>query len=153
MKLLLVEDHKSFRGAVATQLMSMCDVTGVATKAEALRALELHQFDAMILDVHLPDAIMTAAEIAEIQTASPGIPILVISGEATAEVSGRIIEAGHVFLEKGPQFWPDLMAKIISIRDDLIKRMKASPGVPAHKLALEAASHSVEDAIQHTKYL
>jgi CheY-like chemotaxis protein len=80
--LLLVEDDDRHRASIEAVMDQEVRVTGVATAAAALAALERGRFDCAIVDLGLPD--MPGADLIERMRAQPGgetLPIIVYTGK------------------------------------------------------------------------
>lgn len=82
-RILLADDHPSFRRAVARRLrLYGFGVTEAETGREAVAAWEKGKFDAALLDVHMPDGDGVSAA-RGIRLLDPQASILYLSGEAT----------------------------------------------------------------------
>src|SRR5512143_3673131 len=82
-ELLFVEDERSLAHAIqeslATAKSPLFHVTHSALLSEALRELGERDFDAVLLDLPLPDARELDAPLA-IRKAAPDVPIVVLTG-------------------------------------------------------------------------
>ncbi len=94
-RVLLVEDHAAFRGALAFLLGREPDLEVVAqagSLAEAREALDGH-FDVAVVDLGLPDGDGREL-IGELRTASPGTLVLVLSATIEPEHLDELRTAG-----------------------------------------------------------
>ncbi|WP_244671026.1 ATP-binding protein [Pseudomonas sp. RtIB026] len=96
---LLVEDTAASRIVLQAQLEVLgCQVTAVETGADALRALEQHRYDIVLLDWHLPDT--TGFEVArcwrhtEVARGIAPTPIVAVSARSGPEHTIACFEAG-----------------------------------------------------------
>ena len=115
-RLLLVEDSDAdavlLKQALAERGAESFDVTRAELMAEALDHLRREAFDAILLDLSLPDS-YGVDTVAQVNTAAPGVPIVVMTGmddEATAVEAVR--RGAQDFLIKG-QSDSRLMARSI----------------------------------------
>ena len=96
LRLLLVEDHAAFRGALAMVLNSESDM-GVAAECGSLAecgALEgLENVDVALLDLNLPDGEGTEL-VAVLRAANPAVRVLMLSAGIEAGLRERAAEAG-----------------------------------------------------------
>lgn len=93
---LIVDDHTVLRsGVVRMMRSSFPDVTvgEAGDGAEALRLLEAHAWDVILLDIGLPGK--TGIEVLqEVQNKWPTLPVLVLTGLADDAVAIRVFEIG-----------------------------------------------------------
>lgn len=89
-RLLLVEDNKAdavlLKHALADSTTESFDATHVVSLAEAVKCLRRDAFDAILLDLSLPDS-QGVDTVSKINAAAPTVPIVVMTGlddEATA---------------------------------------------------------------------
>jgi CheY-like chemotaxis protein len=85
-RVLVVDDDPLNRLLLTTMLTALdCQVEEAGSGAEAWAALEEHEFDRMLLDIHMPG--MTGIELAAKLRSGPGpnreIPIVAVSGDLT----------------------------------------------------------------------
>lgn len=112
-RILLVEDEKAIRDAVAAYLESAGYwVTPAADGQEALDAFSLHQFDLVILDLMLPK--VSGEQVCRIIRDTSDIPIIMLT--AKGEIEDRIVG-----LELGAD---DYLVKPFSPRE-LVARVRA----------------------------
>ncbi len=112
-RILLVEDEKAIRDAVAAYLKAEnYSVTAVGDGQEALDEFEAHQFDLVILDLMLPR--VSGERICRVIRDKSDIPIIMLT--AKGEVEDRIVG-----LELGAD---DYLVKPFSPRE-LVARVKA----------------------------
>ncbi len=104
-RLLLVEDNQAdavlLKQALAEAGAESFDVTHVELMAEAVDHLRREAFDAILLDLSLPDS-HGVETVAQVNAAAPGVPIVVMTGlddEATAVEAVR--RGAQDFLIKG----------------------------------------------------
>ncbi|NUS04640.1 MAG: response regulator transcription factor [Nonomuraea sp.] len=95
-RLVLVEDHAMVAEAIGLALGGAPGIEVVAQAssiAAALADTARCRPDVVVLDRRLPDGDGIAA-IRHITAAAPGVRVLVLTGEATASVAARVVEAG-----------------------------------------------------------
>ena len=95
-RLLIIDDHPLFREALELAFKSGCGAADVAkadTIAQALGALGDGVFDAILLDLNLPDA-EGLDGLLRVRALAGDAPILVISALDDARVVAAVIEAG-----------------------------------------------------------
>ena len=125
MRLIVVEDHGELAALIGLQLRRAgfsCDLVG--TGADALAALAVVRYDAMILDLGLPD-IDGIAVLRDVRRGSNRTPILILT--ARDEVEHRVmgLNAGaDDYLVK-----PFAMAELIARIRALLRRPGAALGV------------------------
>ena len=95
-RVLLVEDHAAFSGAL-TSLLNMqpdLEVVGRAgSLAEGRAALALEEVDVAVVDVFLPDG--NGVELArELRQADPRLPIVILTAGLDPELHALAFEAG-----------------------------------------------------------
>ncbi len=116
LKILLVEDN-ALDAQLAQDTLSdwnadQFEVVHVTDLKQALSALGRNHFDAVLLDLSLPDG-HGLATLQEVQGTSPGIPIVVLSGFADQSTALQAVQQGaQDFLVKG-QSHGDLLARSI----------------------------------------
>lgn len=103
-QVLVVDDHRMFRQAVAAALDEEADVEvveSVGTLAEARRSLEATDVDVILLDQRLPDGQGTHAA-AELRALRPKARVVLVTAAAEASVLSEALAAGCVgFVTKG----------------------------------------------------
>lgn len=96
MRFLIVDDHPLIRLGARHVLESGwpgCEVVEVETVADAHRSLQAAAFDAVLLDLQLPDAggLESAARVLPL---AAGAPVLVISQNDETTFAGRLLQLG-----------------------------------------------------------
>ncbi len=98
---LIVEDDESYRKVLERKLEGKYFVHGVATLNEALRIFGTLSFDAVLLDVGLPDSDQYAT-VSRMKKSYPKCTIVVISGNENPDiVSACIKDSASSYLVKG----------------------------------------------------
>ena len=96
LRLLLVEDHAAFRGALALMLNRQPDLEVVAQCQSLAECRSLGGFadiDVALLDLRLPDGDGTQL-IGVLRGANPRVKVLVLTGSVEAGLLERMVEAG-----------------------------------------------------------
>jgi DNA-binding response OmpR family regulator len=93
MKLLLIEDDREIAEALRGALTHDYDITLAETGRAGLSRAETGSFDAIILDLNLPD-ISGLAVCQELRLQGLTTPILILSGEAQVLSKIRLLDAG-----------------------------------------------------------
>ncbi|MEV1287641.1 response regulator transcription factor [Micromonospora sp. NPDC049679] len=91
-----MEDHDMVAEALGLALAQVAEIEMVArarSVAEAIAAARRHRPDVVLLDRRLPDGDGIEA-IPQLREAAPEMRVLVLTGEATAAVATRVVEAG-----------------------------------------------------------
>lgn len=100
-KVLLVDDEKDFVDTLAERLRTRgMEVSATDSPVEALRRAEKENFDAVILDLNMPemDGIETLARMKE---RNPDLQVILLTGQATVEKGVAAMKLGAMdFLEK-----------------------------------------------------
>ena len=115
-KVLLIEDN-DVDAQLTQDLLSEWSteefqVARATTLAEGLSLLSRERFDAMLLDLSLPDA-FGLSTVREVHAASPTIPVVVLSGVSDQNLALQAIRQGaQDYLVKG-QGHPELLARAI----------------------------------------
>jgi PleD family two-component response regulator len=114
--LLLVEDNDVdahlTRDILAEWSIEQFDITHVARLSEAFAHLARNRYDAILLDLSLPDA-YGLPTLKQVQATSPTIPIIVLSGVSDQALSLQAVQQGaQDYLVKG-QGHPQLLARSI----------------------------------------
>ncbi len=115
-KVLLIEDN-DVDAQLTQDLLSEWSteefqVARTTTLAEGLSLLSRERFDAMLLDLSLPDA-FGLPTVREVHAASPTIPVVVLSGVSDPNLALQAIRQGaQDYLVKG-QGHPELLARAI----------------------------------------
>ena len=96
LRLLLVEDHASFRGALASMLNRQPDLEVAAQCGSLAECRSLGGFadiDVALLDLGLPDG--DGAElIGELHQANPHVKVLILTGSVESNLLERILKVG-----------------------------------------------------------
>lgn len=105
LRVLLVEDNPGDARIVREMLAEMnterYDVTPVDRLADALAQLSERPFDAILLDLNLPDSYGLATLI-KIRGVAPNVPVIVVSGLADEEMAIHALREGaYTYLVKG----------------------------------------------------
>ncbi|MEC7948401.1 MAG: response regulator, partial [Myxococcota bacterium] len=91
---LVVDDERAVRAALRVNLTKEgYDVLLAATGEEALAALDTDTPDAVITDVRMP-GMDGLALLDQIQSRSPGLPVVVMTGHGSVENAVRAMQAG-----------------------------------------------------------
>lgn len=115
-KVLLIEDN-DVDAQLTQDLLSEWNteefqVARATTLAEGLSLLSRERFDAMLLDLSLPDA-FGLPTVREVHAASPTIPVVVLSGVSDQSLALQAVRQGaQDYLVKG-QGHPELLARAI----------------------------------------
>ena len=115
-KVLLIEDN-DVDAQLTQDLLSEWSteefqVVRATTLAEGLSLLSRERFDAMLLDLSLPDA-FGLPTVREVHAASPTIPVVVLSGVSDPSLALQAVRQGaQDFLVKG-QGHPELLARAV----------------------------------------
>jgi len=115
-KLLLVEDNDVdahlTQDILAEWSIEQFDITHVTRLSEAFAHLARDRYDAILLDLSLPDA-YGLPTLKQVQATSPTIPIIVLSGVSDQTLSLQAVQQGaQDYLVKG-QGHPELLARSI----------------------------------------
>lgn len=96
---LVVEDEASVRRLLSRWLSSHGQVESVGTVAAGRLSLRARTYDALVVDVSLPDG--SGLELIELaHERSPGIPALVLTGSTDHDVIARTLEIGARYMLK-----------------------------------------------------
>jgi DNA-binding NarL/FixJ family response regulator len=133
-RVLLADDHALVRAGFRALLQSLPDMEVVAEAGdgrEALRLIDLHQPDVVLMDIGMPglNGLEAAARIVE---ESPHIRVIILSMHATEEYVLRALRAGAVgYLLKDAGTAELELAVRAVVRDE----MYLSPAVSKHVIA------------------
>lgn len=114
-RLLVAEDNPLNRELIKAMLeQAGHEVVTVNDGAEAVRVAVRNRFDAVLLDVQMPemDGYTAAQSIRKATKDRPGFPIIALTANALPGESGRCIEAGMNVHVPKPVDWPALLATI-----------------------------------------
>lgn len=96
---LVVEDEENVRRLLGRGLGSHGSVETVGTCAAARMALRVRRYDALVVDVQLPDG--SGLDLVELaRKRNPGISVLVLTGSTEHEVISRALRSGARYLLK-----------------------------------------------------
>jgi two-component system cell cycle response regulator CtrA len=142
MRVLLVEDELVIARAVSLMLKSECSavVDVVDTGEEAFEMARHYDYDAVVLDLMLPD--MEGFEVLRrLRTAGHDTPVLVLSGLSRPQVKVRALSAGADDFMTKPFDKSELVARIQAI----VRRSKgySQPGLQVGPLHLNLDSREV----------
>lgn len=139
MRLLVVEDNPKLAGLIASLLSKHAFAVDVApTVDEARAALDTAEYDAILLDLSLPDA-DGADLLRSVRRKGSGVPVIVAT--ARADVSERVAK-----LNEGAD---DYIVKPFSL-EELLARVKAVLRRPRQSIGLVLRAGNVElDEAQH----
>ncbi len=142
MRVLLVEDELVTARAVSLMLKSECSavVDVVDTGEEALEMARHYDYDAVVLDLMLPD--MEGFEVLRrLRAAGHDTPVLVLSGLSRPQVKVRALSAGADDFITKPFDKAELVARIQAI----VRRSKgySQPGLQVGPLHLNLDSREV----------
>ena len=94
LRVLLIEDDDAYAGVVGAELQSSpIELRRVASLHGARRALADHHFDAILLDLALPDS-DGIATVEAVQRLAPSIPTIVLTGAEDEEMSVTSVQLG-----------------------------------------------------------
>ena len=149
MKLLLVEDSEGVMLALYRALAPLYDVDTANTVMGALQKTQVYKYDAVVLDLTLPDG--SGLKICEnIRSRGLTTPIIVLSGDAQIDSKVMLLDSGaNDYLTK-PFDMDELHARL-----RVLLREPHSP-TPHHRLAvgdlvLDRVRHSVQRSGQSIK--
>ena len=105
LNLLLVEDNADDERSIREALIEIEEggpqygwlsshVIAVDYLSDALHCLERARFDAVLLDLHLPDSPMVLNTLSHIQIAAPGTPVLALMDDADECLAHRLLREG-----------------------------------------------------------
>jgi DNA-binding NtrC family response regulator len=119
-KVLLVDDEKDFLEVMAERMATRgIDVTTASSAAEAIKLVETESFDAIIVDLMMPemDGIET---LKRMKTNQPETQVILLTGHATLDKGIEAMKEGAIdFLEKPA----DLSALTKKIKQASAKKM------------------------------
>jgi len=126
--ILVVDDEPRLRKTLAMIIHGAgYQTTGAGDAYSALKALSETDFDLLILDWQLPD-LDGVTLLKEIRRLYPGLPVVVITGNGTAETSETVMRLGGRYLLLKP-FDPRF---IVSLVGDILRKDKVL--IPDSKL-------------------
>ena len=112
-RLLLAEDNELNRQLIKAMLeQAGHKVVVVNDGAEAVRIAIRNEFDAILMDVHMPEMDGYAATRAIRNAALPSLPIIALTANALSDEAERCLDAGMNAHVPKPVNWPALFATI-----------------------------------------
>jgi len=121
-------------------------VDGVFTAAEAKACLSRMVYDLMLVDIDLPDR-SGLDLLAEVQLQEPGLPVILMSGQANVELARRALHLGASDFITKPCPRRELP---IVVERNLIRRAVESKRALRHKQEAAASQESLLDALLTT---
>jgi DNA-binding NtrC family response regulator len=111
-KVLLIDDEKDFLDVMAERMRNRgMEVTTASSPLEALELVAKESFDAIILDLQMPE--MDGLEALEkIKAKKPELQIILLTGHATVQKGVEAMKLGAMDLLEKPAKLSDLTAKI-----------------------------------------
>ncbi|MDZ7596907.1 MAG: response regulator [Desulfobacterales bacterium] len=111
-KVLLVDDEKDFLDVMAERMRARgMEVKTASTPSEALALVANESFDAIILDLQMPE--MDGLEtLKKIKSKKPELQIILLTGHATVQKGVEAMKLGAMDLLEKPADLSDLTAKI-----------------------------------------
>ena len=117
LNLLMVEDNPGFAQIVGTMLhedkKANVALTIASNLSDGLAKLESHEFNAVILDLNLPDS-FGLDTIKRLRMHSPAIPIVVATGEDDEELAENALKAGAQDFFAKTELTPNLLHRVIN---------------------------------------
>lgn len=144
-RVVLVDDHAVVREG--TQLIldaapGIKVVAGASSGAEALRMVERHQPDVLLLDLQLPD--MSGVDVARaMRRSSPQVAILVLTGNEAAGVGGLLELGVRGFLHKTAS-GAEIVAAVRAVATGRMMIVGAPSGVATTSLASLLTARELE---------
>jgi DNA-binding NtrC family response regulator len=111
-KVLLVDDEQDFVEALAERMEARgMNVNSITSAREALKAVEEETYDAIVLDLQMPE--MDGLEVLEaIKEKNPDLQIILLTGHATVEKGVQAMKLGAMDLMEKPADLKALTEKI-----------------------------------------
>jgi two-component system, NtrC family, sensor kinase len=115
-KILLVDDETDFLSIMSERMTTRgMDVSTAATAREAIQLAEKESFDAIILDLQMPE--MDGLEVLKaLKSNNPEIQVILLTGHATVEKSVEAMKIGAMDLMEKPADFGTLTEKIKDAR-------------------------------------
>ena len=134
-KILLVDDEKDFLSIMSERMQARgMDVSTAASAKEAIQMAEAESFDAIILDLQMPE--MDGLEALKVLKAQkPELQVILLTGHATIEKGVEAMKLGAM----------DLMEKPADLKTlaDKIKKAKAKKVILVEKQTEEKMKHII----------
>lgn len=138
LKILLVEDMESFRGAVSQLLGVYNDVDEAADLASARLSLKKNNYDVVILDKGLPDG--DGIELlSEIKSQSPNTVVIMLTSDSQPSSVRHCLNRGA----------DDYVTKSENTIPDLLIRIPVAVSKAASSRRLEAVEKQLKDAFKY----
>lgn len=145
MKILCIEDNTELVGSLRRLLVAGATITSAATGKEGLEQASKHRFDAVILDLGLPD--MAGLEVCHaLRKGSLKTPILVLSGTKDADTKVGLFEAGADDYLTKPFTVAELRARLFA----LLKRSNFRND-DQHQYLLKVGNLSLDPLSRHVE--
>lgn len=143
MKLLFIEDNTSLINSIKDYLGAECEVESCAQGYEGIQLAQRGGYDAIVLDLGLPD--MTGREVcAAIRKTQVTTPILVLSGSSEPAMKVALLRAGADDYVTKPFHGVELKARLLA----LMRRGHFDPEAPyllkVDSLVLDPSKRKVE---------
>ncbi|HVV26248.1 MAG TPA: response regulator transcription factor [Candidatus Saccharimonadales bacterium] len=142
MQLLLIEDNREIAAALTQVLAADYQVSFVETGAAALRRLQRHAYDIIILDLSLPDA--SGLEICEtIRANGNNVPLLILTGETSIMSKIRLLDAGADDYVTKPFSLGELKARLRTLHRRHCQALAEPPQLSVGGLTLDRQKYRV----------
>lgn len=111
-RVLVVDDDRDVADAIAAMLGDGFEAETAGTLASAMTLLDATVFDAVVLDLDLPET-TGVPTLQAVRTSAPLVPVIVVSGWAPEEFGARVFRAGgYDYLTKGAFGEEDLVGAV-----------------------------------------
>ncbi len=134
-KVLLVDDEKDFLNIMSERMKTRgMDVSTAASAKEAIKMAEAESFDAIILDLQMPE--MDGLEaLRALKAKKPELQVILLTGHATVEKGIQAMKLGAMDLMEKPADLKALTEKI--------KKAQAKKMIIVEKLTEEKIKHII----------